>query len=69
MQLSVVSCRFPLAGLWRSLNAGRLLSLPGLGYWVLGIRYIRLLRWQVFLLLSAGRLPSLPGLRDKAFRL
>ncbi|MFN6565443.1 MAG: hypothetical protein RMY28_037360 [Nostoc sp. ChiSLP01] len=25
---------FPLAGLWRSLSAGRLLSLPGLGYWV-----------------------------------
>ncbi|MCC5620672.1 hypothetical protein [Nostoc sp. CHAB 5715] len=28
---AVVSCRFPLAGLWRSLIAGRLLSLPGLG--------------------------------------
>jgi type IV secretory pathway TraG/TraD family ATPase VirD4 len=31
MQL-VVSCRFPLAGLWCLLSAGRLLSLPGLGF-------------------------------------
>ncbi|MEH2224404.1 hypothetical protein [Nostoc sp.] len=28
---AVVCCLFPLAGLWRSLIAGRLLSLPGLG--------------------------------------
>ncbi|WP_143861901.1 hypothetical protein [Nostoc linckia] len=53
----------PLAGLWRSLNAGRLLSLPGLGYWVSGFGHQV---HKIFTLaglwrsLSAGRLLSLP---------